>query len=99
MGEVISVVIRKFDPEGGRARGFADRIHAFSEVVNPRGSLNVISEDASDDYILETAILGGADMIVTGDNHLLRLGEYKGIRIIQARELLWMLDNEGESGL
>jgi predicted nucleic acid-binding protein len=38
--------------------------------------------------IVETAIDGGADMIVTGDSHLLRLKTVNGIKIITVEEML-----------
>jgi predicted nucleic acid-binding protein len=34
--------------------------------------------------VLETAIEGGAEVIVSGDRHLLRLGEWGGVEIVRA---------------
>jgi predicted nucleic acid-binding protein len=47
----------------------------------------MIEQDPADDLVLETAVLGRADAIVTGDNHLLRLGSYKGVEIRKAKEI------------
>ena len=38
--------------------------------------------------ILESAVAGNADYIVSGDPHLLNLKEFKGIKITTAREFL-----------
>jgi predicted nucleic acid-binding protein len=38
--------------------------------------------------ILETAIDGGANIIVTGDNHLLSLEPFKGINITTVEKML-----------
>ncbi len=59
-----------------------------SEVVIIKGKLKVIKEDPSDDKVLETALLGEADIIVSGDRHLLALGSYGGVRVLRARDIL-----------
>jgi len=41
-----------------------------------------VTEDPDDNIVLETAYSGRADYIVSGDKHLLRLAEFKGIRIV-----------------
>jgi|GEM_PF-4216907 predicted nucleic acid-binding protein len=38
--------------------------------------------DGADNRILECAEKFGADMIISGDNHLLKLGKYLNIKII-----------------
>ena len=42
--------------------------------------------DEKDNFILETALKGNADIIITGDKDLLDLNPYKGIKIINYRE-------------
>lgn len=44
-----------------------------------------------DDLILRTACDGKADLIVTGDKHLLELGHFRGIRIATVSEALQMV--------
>ena len=85
--ELDHVLINKFRlPESPR-RMYLRMITMTSEVVFLKGGICVIKEDPTDDKVLETAIVGRAEIIVTGDRHLLSLGCYEGIRIIQAREL------------
>lgn len=50
-----------------------------------------IPADPTDDMVLACAIEGQADLIVSGDHHLLDLGEYQGIPIITARKFLEQL--------
>jgi predicted nucleic acid-binding protein len=54
------------------------------------GILSGVCRDPKDDFILECAVLGNADVIVTGDKDLLALGEYEGIRIVTPRQYLDM---------
>ena len=56
-------------------------------TVRPRRRLQVV-KDEPDNRILECALTGRAEVIVTGDHSLLALGEYKGVRIIRLREYL-----------
>ena len=48
----------------------------------------VIKEDPDDDRRLECAVASGAEIIVSGDKDLLRLGEYSGIRIMKVADFL-----------
>jgi putative PIN family toxin of toxin-antitoxin system len=68
-----------------------DRVHnavrivarvAGKGVVIPRTRVNVVTADPDDNRILECAVDGKADLIVTNDHHLLDLKAYAGIPII-----------------
>lgn len=45
-------------------------------------------KDDPDNRVLECALAGRADAIVTGDTALLELGEYRGVRIVSLRDYL-----------
>jgi hypothetical protein len=49
-------------------------------------SLHVINEDSEDNRILECALASGADIIVSGDKHLLKLGKFRKTKILTPRE-------------
>lgn len=49
--------------------------------LNPSERISVVA-DAPDNRILECAVAGNADMVVTGDRHLLDLKMYEGIDIV-----------------
>ncbi|HSQ21443.1 MAG TPA: putative toxin-antitoxin system toxin component, PIN family [Coriobacteriia bacterium] len=59
----------------------------IAEVVRPAASIHEIA-DESDNRVLECAVAGAADIIVSGDHHLLDLGSYRGIRVVRVAELL-----------
>jgi predicted nucleic acid-binding protein len=48
----------------------------------------VVREDPDDDRVLECAVAGEADYMVSGDRHLLKLGSYGGIPILTVRQFM-----------
>jgi putative PIN family toxin of toxin-antitoxin system len=52
-------------------------------LIVPRLVLDVIPDDPDDNRILECAVEGKADLIVSGDRTLLRLKSYSGIPIVR----------------
>lgn len=58
-----------------------------ADMVKPRQKLAIL-DDEPDNRILEYAVEGNADYIVSGDHHLLRLRRLGRIAILGASELL-----------
>ena len=77
--------------EAGQAAEAAEEIRAFSKVIAVPGALKVIAADPDDDAILECAVVGQAQYLVSGDRHLLALGSYQGIQIVKAAEFLKLI--------
>ena len=46
----------------------------------------MITADADDDHVLACALVAKADLIVSGDRHLLQLQRYQEIPIVTAAE-------------
>jgi len=59
-----------------------------SVFIQPGFTLNAIKEDEDDNRILECAEAAEADYIVTGDEHLLALRNFKNIKIVSPKEFL-----------
>src|SRR5262249_977168 len=59
-----------------------------AEIVTPATTLEIIKEDPADNRILECAVDGRADLIVSGDQHLRRLKAYQGIPIVRPVDFL-----------
>jgi predicted nucleic acid-binding protein len=57
-------------------------------LVEPKVIERVISDDPKDDAILACAVEGRANYIVSGDEHLLKLREHRGIKILTPREFV-----------
>lgn len=69
----------------------AEKITAMSILVHPREKLKVVKDDPDDNKIIEAAVEGKADYIVSYDNHLLKLKEFKDIKIIPPKQFLDLL--------
>ena len=61
---------------------------ALSIVIKPQKIKPVIYDDPKDDMVLACALTAQANFIVSGDHHLLDLGEHKGIKILNVNALL-----------
>ncbi len=71
----------------------------FIQIVRPAQMLRVIAEDPDDDRVLECAIASGSQFIISGDNHLLHLAQYKNIRILKVAEFLTLVPQPPTSEL
>ncbi len=56
-------------------------------LVESEEQVDVVADDATDNRILE-ASAGGADYIVSGDAHLLRLSEFRQIPVVTPARML-----------
>ena len=61
------------------------------EVIENLPKIRVIERDPKDDPILACALKVKADYIVSKDDHLRDLKEYRGIRIVSSQEFLELL--------
>jgi putative PIN family toxin of toxin-antitoxin system len=78
----------KFEMSPEDAAFLRARLESVAKVVEPRETLSVISDDPDDNRVLECAVEGQADVIVSGDRHLLKLANYQGISIVTVRQFL-----------
>lgn len=61
-------------------------------LINPKITLSVIAEKDDDNRILECAVDGKAQYLITGDKkHLLSLKSYKGVKIASPGEFLHLI--------
>ena len=87
--EVFSVVSRpKFNVPHHQVVHFINSIQEISLQVIPTGTVQGVCRDSDDDKILECAVLGNVDFIISGDNDLLSLKEFRGIPIVTASDYL-----------
>lgn len=68
----------------------AARTKILSQVlwVEPIEKITAVKEDPKDNQILEAAVAGHADCIVSQDQHLRKLGGFRGMPILTARDFV-----------
>ena len=62
-----------------------------AKLVEPPPLASPVCRDADDDVVLATAVAAQADVIVTGDDDLLVLQQFQGIRILSPRQFLELI--------
>jgi uncharacterized protein len=87
VSEVLTVLARKFAREREELARAAVLLAEIAETVRPRRRLQALRDDA-DNRILECAVAGRADAIVTGDRKMLELGSFEAINILSLRAYL-----------
>jgi predicted nucleic acid-binding protein len=65
-------------------------VKAFSKLIKPKTRVAVIV-DEPDNRILECALEGQADFIISGDHHLTDLRNYQGIKIVDPATFLELI--------
>jgi uncharacterized protein len=78
----------KFGVSVGDAAAIRAKLEDAADVVDPHLVLDVVKDDPDDNRVLECAVAGGADYIVSGDRHLLQLKAHAGIPILTTRQFL-----------
>ncbi len=68
----------------------ASLIHAKTKLISPSVTIQVC-RDPKDNFVIECAVTGKADFIVTGDNDLLCLIAYREIPIVSPNHFLKVL--------
>ena len=79
---------KKFRYPSAIVRIIVNELLAVSELVRPTMKVEQIKADPADNRILECALESRAACIVTGDRHLLELGQFEGISILDVAAFL-----------
>ena len=83
--------VRRYVRRGLDAALWMEDLVLLADVVLDTVQVTGVSKDADDDKYLAAAIAGRASLVVTGDPHLLTVGEYEGVRIVTPRVFLDLL--------
>ncbi len=90
--EFREVLQEKFGFSLSMAELVASGIREISSLTAPTQRVNVIKEKEADNRVLECAIEGRTQYIVSGDTkHLQPLKEYRGIKILSPAEFLGVI--------
>src|SRR5882724_8169062 len=82
VNEIADVLRLKFAWDDDRIITRLKLLSKAADIVVPATILQIVTEDDDDNRILECAVDGKADLIVSGDQHLRRLKTFRGIGIV-----------------
>lgn len=91
VSELLDVLRKKFRVSKSRILEIKEEIENMSEMVFPTETLRITKDD-DDNRVLEAAVEGECNYIITGDKELLNLGAYRGIKILTAAQFLKILE-------
>ncbi|HLN91263.1 MAG TPA: putative toxin-antitoxin system toxin component, PIN family [Patescibacteria group bacterium] len=95
--EILSVLASKFSRDKEELSRVAVVLGEMGQIVEPSRRLSVL-RDEPDNRILECAVEGNAEAIVTGDKAMLAIGEYEGIRLVTLADYLKKPRRGGKGG-
>lgn len=85
--EIKDKMINKFDTPPFYAAGTVSYIQSLSQMVSLKG-YDYGLRDVTDNKVLETAVVGNCNSIITGDNDLLTIRNYGQITILTPNQFL-----------
>ncbi|OGW26192.1 MAG: putative toxin-antitoxin system toxin component, PIN family [Nitrospirae bacterium GWC2_42_7] len=88
--EVLTVMSSKFSRDREAISRVAVYLSELGQNIDTKKKVSIL-KDEPDNRILECAISGKADAVVTGDKQMLSLIEYQGIKIITLKQYLQMM--------
>jgi putative PIN family toxin of toxin-antitoxin system len=91
--ETTRILRTKFDQPERDVLAALKQISRAATIVRPARTVRVL-EDVPDNRILECALSAQADLVVTGDHHLLALKEFEGIPLVRLADFLRMTPAE-----
>ena len=95
LDEVRDVLQRpKFGLTSDQALTLIEELHDLCEIVTPRRRIHVVTVDPDDNAILDCADTAKAKLVVSGDSHLLDLGQWNGIDILSPADAIQRVESQ-----
>jgi putative PIN family toxin of toxin-antitoxin system len=93
LAELLDVLSRdkfsaRLEQAGLTAQGLVDDLRRIATLVAPPTVPRIVPADPDDDHVLACALAATAELIVSGDRHLLTLGSFEGIPIVKPEQAL-----------
>jgi len=86
--EILDKLMTKFGLNSDDAGRLLADFSTFTKPVRISRRIHVVKDDSDDDKFIECAAECGAEFIISGDKHLLKMKKYKGINIMNAATFL-----------
>ena len=90
--ELVNVLKVDFEQPEEFIQGQLTLAAAYSKVTTPKINVQAVKDDPKDDMVVECALSCAAQFIITWDNHLLKLKQFKGIKIVTPKEFINLAD-------
>jgi len=89
----------KFSLTADQICGIIDLVRQTFVTISPRQSVAVVKDDPDDNAVLEAALAAGAEVVVSGDSHLLDLVEFLSIRILSPACFMKQIPSQHQDAL
>lgn len=96
--EVQKKLVEKIHLPKDTVQNIAKYLWDTAELFEPEKVDKSVCRDKDDIKVIGTALSGNAEFIITGDDDLLILKEYKGVKMITPRQYWDFLRQRGEPG-
>ena len=97
LAETLRVMRDKFHRTPDQLQADETLISAITTRVQPTERLDVVPSDPDDNRVLECAVAAGSEVVVSGDQDLLRLGSFRGMEIVRVSDLFGRFGAVGSS--
>jgi len=84
----------RFGMSDSEIRREVETVRYFAEFVDPDLDIAAVSADPDDDKFVEAAVAGDVAYLISGDQHLLDLDEFRGVDIVTPRTFYERLDSD-----
>lgn len=93
LDEVTRVLRRTFHREEAVVEEAIAFLSLYCEMIDPPAEMSLRELSPQDNRVLDCAIRGNVQYLVTGDKGILRLGAFQGIRIVRPAESLTLIES------
>ena len=89
--EFSEVLQRDFKFNEKEINKIIEKVLGFAVIFETKSKFDVVKEDPDDNKVLECAFDSGSEYIISYDTHLLKIKEFRNIKIIKPEELFQIL--------
>ena len=85
-------ILKILKKSGKRPGSIMETIVRLCSLIEMKSTVNAVREDPVDNLVLACAKDAGADFVISGDRHLLKLGSYESVKVMTATNFLERLE-------
>jgi uncharacterized protein len=81
---------KRLDYTDTQIEAFVTFLEQSFTLLTPLTEVRAVPADSDDDKFVALALAGEAQYIISGDDHLLRIGQYEGVTILKPAAFLFL---------